>query len=50
MNDQFFSQWPDNYGKGSLPKPYTQRAGKALKWARHNALPLIGIVVGLVLA
>jgi len=50
MNQDFYAMWPNDFGKGSLPKPYTQRAGKALKWARHNALPLIGIVVGLVLA
>jgi len=49
MNDQFFSQWPDNYGKGSLPAPYTQKTKKAVEWARHNALPLIGIAIGLVI-
>jgi len=49
MNESFFSQWPNDYGKGTLPKPYTQKASQALQWAKHNALPLIGIAIGLVI-
>jgi len=49
MNDQFFSQWPDDFGKGSLPKPYTQKAEQALQWVKHNALPIMGIVVGVIM-
>jgi len=49
MNQDFFSQWPDDFGKGSLPKPYTEKGKKALDWAKHNALPIIGIVAGLII-
>jgi len=49
MNQDFYTMWPDDFGRGSLPKPYTQKASQALQWAKHNALPLIGIAIGLVI-
>jgi len=49
MNEAFFSQWPDDFGKGSLPRPYTEKATRALQWAKHNAIPIIGIAIGLVI-
>ena len=40
MDSEFYSQWPNSFGKGELPKPYKEQANKVIDSAQN----VLGIV------
>lgn len=46
--EELFPGLPEE--KTALPKPYTERAGRAAEWLHANALPILGISLSICLA
>jgi len=50
MIDELFQELPfDTCGPSKAFRPYTQRTQNALKWAKQNALPIIGLALAVMI-
>jgi len=44
----YFSNLPNDFGKGSIPRPPVEIGRKLLEYFKQNVLPIAGIGIGII--